>query len=173
MTGGMFTNPVDLMKVRMQTDTGPIRTLRWHIQQVYKHKGLYGYFTGTRATVIGGGIRTGVQLSSYDNIKHRILRYGWLQEGFPLHVLCSFYAGLAVACTVTPVDLVKTRMMNFKDGKPQFKGVLDCGLQILRKEGPRGLTKGFSCQWLRMGPLTMFQFVIWERLRYIFGIKAI
>ena len=128
MTGGIFTNPVDLMKVRMQTDTGPIRTLRWHIQQVYKHKGLYGYFTGTKATVIGGGIRTGVQLSSYDNIKHKILRYGWLQEGFPLHVMCSFYAGLAVALTVTPVDLVKTRMMNFKDGKPQFKGVLDCGL---------------------------------------------
>ena len=95
--------------------------------------------------MIRGGVGTAVQLSSYDNLKHRILRYGWLEEGFPLHTLCSFYAGIAVACTTSPIDVVKTRMMNFKDGKPQYKGMFDCGKQIFKTEGILGLYKGFTC----------------------------
>ena len=118
-------------------------------------------------------VLTAVQLSQYDNIKHKFLRYGWLNEGFFLHALCSFYAGFAVACTTSPIDLVRTRLMTYEEGKPQFKGMFDCAKQIVRQEGILSLYKGFTCQWLRMGPLTMFQFVIWERLRYIFGIHAI
>ena len=95
--------------------------------------------------MLGGCIRPGVQLSSYDNIKHRILRYGWLEEGFPLHVVSSFYAGIAVAFAVSPVDLVKTRVMNFKDGKPQYNGMMHCAYEILKYEGVRGLFKGFTC----------------------------
>ena len=78
LTGAMFTNPADLLKVRMQTDIGEPKTLRWHAQQVYRQRGLLGFYTGVQPTVIRGGILTAVQLSSYDNVKHRILRYGWL-----------------------------------------------------------------------------------------------
>ena len=76
--------------------------------------------------MIRGGILTAVQLSQYDNIKHKFLRYGWLEEGLFLHTICSFYAGFAVACATAPLDVVKTRLMNFEKGKPQFKGMFDC-----------------------------------------------
>ena len=58
--------------------------------------------------------------------------FGWLKEGFLLHTVCSFYAGFAVACTTSPIDLVRTRLMTHEEGKPQFKGMFDCAKQIIK-----------------------------------------
>ena len=32
MTGALISNPIDLVKVRMQADTGRRKTLRWHVK---------------------------------------------------------------------------------------------------------------------------------------------
>ena len=45
--------------------------------------------------------------------------------------------------------------MNFKEGGPRYNGMIDCATKTAKTEGIRGLYKGFSAQWLRMGPHTM------------------
>ena len=42
-----------------------------------------------------------------------------MEEGVPLHVVSSMVAGFNTALTTSPVDVVKTRMMNQK-GKGTF-----------------------------------------------------
>ena len=102
-------------------------------------------------------ILTGTQLSSYDHLKHQILRNGYMKEGKPLHIVCSFYAGICCALSTSPIDIIKTRIMNFTpSGEPVYKGIIDCGSKIVKHEGFFGLYKGFTGQWLRLGPLTMF-----------------
>ena len=59
------------------------------------------------------------QIPSYDHTKHTILNLGWMEEGVPLHVVSSMVAGFNTALTTSPVDVVKTRMMNQK-GKGTF-----------------------------------------------------
>jgi hypothetical protein len=38
------------------------------------------------------------------------------------------------------------------------------------REGVRGLYKGVNAQWMRVGPLTMIQFMVWEQFRVYFKI---
>ena len=52
------------------------------------------------------------QIPAYDHTKHVILNYGFMEEGIPLHVTSSMVAGFCTACTTSPVDVVKTRVMN-------------------------------------------------------------
>ena len=59
------------------------------------------------------------QIPSYDHTKHTILNLGWMKEGVPLHFVSSMVAGFNTALTTSPVDVVKTRMMNQK-GKGTF-----------------------------------------------------
>ena len=54
------------------------------------------------------------QMPTYDHTKHTLLNLGWMQEGPRLHVACSILAGLMCAVTTTPVDVIKTRLMNQK-----------------------------------------------------------
>ncbi len=76
-------------------------------------------------------------------------------EGKRCHFTSSFIAGVCVALVTSPVDVVKTRVMNVDPKKPAYSGMLDCFQKILRIEGVRGLYKGVNAQWMRVGPLTM------------------
>ena len=52
------------------------------------------------------------QIPAYDHTKHVILNSGLMIEGIPLHITSSMVAGFCTACTTSPVDVVKTRVMN-------------------------------------------------------------
>ena len=81
------------------------------------------------------------------------------------------------------------------DKNHQFKGAFDCVRQIMVKEGPFGFFKGFGMCWARvcisfrpsslllgpadvvlsfvqLGTHTILTFLIYERVRYLFGIEA-
>lgn len=51
-------------------------------------------------------------------------------------------SGVIEAVILTPLDVTKTRLQLDKTG--QYKGMVDCGKQLFRAEGPRGLYKGFT-----------------------------
>ena len=97
----------------------------------------------------------GTQLATYDHTKHFILNHGYMQEGKAAHFVSSFVAGLAVAVTTSPADVVKTRIMNVNPKNPAYAGVIDCVIKIMKIEGPLGFYKGVNAQWMRVGPLTM------------------
>ena len=50
-----------------------------------------------------------------------------------------------------------------------YNGFVDCMAKIYTNEGIRGFYKGFTAQWTRMGPFTIIQLMVWERLRKLFG----
>lgn len=113
------------------------------------------------------------QLATYDSTKHHLIDAGYFVEGKLVHFVSAMIAGVAVAIVTSPVDVIKTRVMNVDPKNPAYNNMLDCFRKVLRIEGPMGFYKGFNAQWLRIGPLTTLQFIIWERLRKAFGINAI
>lgn len=54
------------------------------------------------------------QIPSYDHAKHTILNAELMKEGPALHVISSMIAGFMTALTTSPVDVIKTRIMNQK-----------------------------------------------------------
>lgn len=85
--------------------------------------------------------------------KHRLIPI--VGDNPVAHIGASSIAGVASACTSTPADVVKTRLMNQAGsqvaghaqhaGSPQhaYSGVLDAFTTILRTEGLGALYKGF------------------------------
>lgn len=155
LIGSALANPTDVLKVRMQASDQARESLRWHIRSVYNSWGLKGFYTGLQPTIIRAMLLNGTQLATYDHTKHFILNHGYMQEGKAAHFVSSFMAGLAVAITTSPADVVKTRVMNVNPKDPAYTGVINCVLKIIKIEGPMGFYKGVNAQWMRVGPLTM------------------
>jgi hypothetical protein len=53
-------------------------------------------------------------------------------------------AGVAVAIVTSPIDVVKTRVMNVKANDPAYSGMADCFNKVLKIEGTLGFYKGFN-----------------------------
>jgi hypothetical protein len=54
-----------------------------------------------------------------------------------------------------------------------YSGFIDCTKKIYRNEGIRGFFKGLTAQWVRLGPFTIIQLMVWEKLRNSYGMKGI
>jgi solute carrier family 25 oxoglutarate transporter 11 len=68
----------------------------------------------------------------------------------------------------TPVDVVKTRVMNqrIRAGEPPpYIGALDCAFKTVRSEGPMALYKGFIPTVTRQGPFAIVMFLSLEQMR--------
>ncbi|TNV76456.1 hypothetical protein FGO68_gene8735 [Halteria grandinella] len=175
--GSVAGNPADLIKVRMQAWQGQPQSILWHSKSVYQQFGMVGFYNGLQANVLRAMILTASQLGTYDQIKHTLLNLGIVKDGPMCHFMSSMCAGIVMALATSPVDIIKTRLMNQSkssaDGTCQYNGMLDCARKIRQSEGLRGFYRGFTAQWVRMGPFTIIQLMVWERLRKWYGIKGI
>jgi hypothetical protein len=66
--------------------------------------------------------------------------------------MSAFTAGFAMACTVSPFDIMRTRLMNQPVDAKIYNGFFDCGKKIMANEGPAGFYKGFLPIWGRFAP---------------------
>ena len=58
--------------------------------------------------------------------------------------------------------------MKYINGVPEYRGVLDVVIKLIRNEGVFSLWKGFTPYYARLGPHTVLIFVFWERLKILY-----
>jgi len=88
-----------------------------------------------------------------------------------------YVLGFVCSVVTSPVDLVKTRLMN-QPFDHQGKGTVysssgDCFLKTIRSEGVFGIYKGFFPNWFRIGPHTIVAMMVYEQLRRLAGLKGV
>ena len=74
------------------------------------------------------------------------------------------------AVVTSPVDLVKTRVMNRSRA---YASSWDCARQTLRHEGPLGFYKGFLPSWYRIAPHTVVTMLVFEQFRRLAGMRPV
>lgn len=79
-----------------------------------------------------------------------------MSDGIPCHLVCSAIAGFTACVVGSPVDVLKTRIMNAKPG--EYSGVLDCVIKTF-KEGPLAFYKGFQANANRIVSWNIVMFV--------------
>jgi len=89
----------------------------------------------------------------YDECKELCKKAGF-NDGLSLQFLCAFTAGFFMSTTVTPFDMVRTRIMNQPKDKVLYTGMIDCFSKVVAKEGPLAIYKGFFPVWGRFAPTT-------------------
>jgi len=179
--GSSIATPTDLVKIRFQAvrvgETPPYKNMFHAFYQIASKEGFFGLWTGIKPTVKRAAVLSGTQIPAYDHAKHMIINAGWLQEGILLHGVSAFIAGFVATSIASPFDIVRTRYMTQpKDasGKPLvYTGTLDCIVKTVRHEGLLAIYKGFFPNWTRTGVDTIVIFLVYERLRKIFGIDPI
>lgn len=111
-----------------------------------KSDGIQGLYRGFTISCVGIFIYRGMYFGLYDSIKPILL-------GENASVLLSFLLGWVVTVTAGlmsyPIDTIRRRMMMTSGQAVKYKGSVDCGVQILKSEGPMSLMKGAGANILR------------------------
>ncbi|XP_077300326.1 uncoupling protein Bmcp mitochondrial [Arctopsyche grandis] len=168
-----IANPTDVLKVRMQIHgKGSDKSLAKCFQEIYRNEGIRGLWRGVGPTAQRAAVIAAVELPVYDLCKQRLM--GLLGDSVTNHFTSSFIASLGSAIASTPIDVIRTRLMNqrklkiissISPGELVYKGTLDCATQTIRNEGFAALYKGFIPAWLRMGPWNIIFFISYEQLK--------
>jgi len=96
-------------------------------------------------------ILNATKMGCYDQCKYSLKKAG-VPNGIPLQFMAAFMAGFFQTCTVSPFDIIRTRLMNQPHDEKLYNGFVDCFFKILKNEGPLGFYKGFIPIWSRFAP---------------------
>lgn len=168
-----IANPTDVLKVRMQVGSEK-RNIARCVVGIYRSEGLRGLWRGTGPTSQRAALIAAVELPTYDVTKRALC--ATLGDTPVNHLLSSLLASFGSAIASTPLDVIRTRLMNQRMLKEDtaahkqvlYKGTIDCFLQSVRNEGVMSLYKGFIPTWLRMGPWNIIFFITYEQLKLLY-----
>jgi solute carrier family 25 uncoupling protein 8/9 len=94
------------------------------------------------------------------------------EDDWMSHVGASAAAGVITTAATNPVDVVKTRM--FISGKGKKLSAKEAVMEVVNEYGAvRGAMRGFTANYIRLGPQTMVTFVVAEELRKWFGLESL
>ncbi|XP_055300961.1 mitochondrial uncoupling protein 4 [Sitodiplosis mosellana] len=176
-----MASPADLVKVHVQME-GKRRLMglkpRVHgssdaLKQILKRGGVKALWKGSIPNVYRAALVNLGDLTTYDFAKRNIMNKTKLPDCHTVHIMASICAGLVAATMGTPMDVVKTRIMNQPtDEKGRgilYKNSLDCFRQTINKEGFFALYKGFLPVWIRMAPWSLTFWLSFESIRKTLG----
>lgn len=167
-----IANPTDVLKVRMQVLGVQTTSILGSFQDVYRHEGVSGLWRGVGPTAQRAAVIAAVELPVYDMCKQHLM--GTFGDKISNHFISSFIASLGSAIASTPIDVIRTRLMNQRKlkrllsdppGPRLYGGTIDCFVQTVRNEGFLALYKGFIPTWVRMGPWNIIFFITYEQLK--------
>jgi solute carrier family 25 uncoupling protein 8/9 len=141
---------------------------------------------------------TASQCAAYDSAKSFVRKWRRGEEDDLLTHLCaSMLTGLVTTTVTNPVDMIKTQLYmsaatnsesaatrNESAGSAarqkrevkksaQPAGAVAAARDVLKREGPRGFMRGWSANYLRLGPQTVITFVALEQFRRLAGMDAL
>jgi solute carrier family 25 uncoupling protein 8/9 len=106
--------------------------------------------------IIRNSIINAAEIATFDQAKDMILRAKLMEDGNLCNLVCSSIAGFTACIVGSPVDVLKTRIMNARTG--EYSGVLDCIRKTL-KEGPFAFYKGIRANANRLVSWNIVMFV--------------
>jgi len=170
--GAAVGSPADVVMVRMQADGNlPFEQRRNYkhaidgLSKIVKAEGIPRLWTGSSPNIARAMLMSAGQLASYDQAKESLLKTSFFKkDNLTTHFTASLIAGFVAAFVTNPVDTVKTRIMNQKNGELMYKNSMDCAIKIFNTEGPLGFYKGFLPYFLRLGPTTILTFIFYEQI---------
>jgi len=131
--------------------------------------GIAGLWVGVVPNIMRNSIINAAELASYDSYKQLATQTLGMKDGLALHSLCAFGAGFNAVIVGSPVDVLKTRLMNKVAG--QTTNPITMIGSIFKNEGPMAFYKGFTTNFLRIGSWNVVMFVTLEQIKERWGVQ--
>mmetsp|Transcript_34540 Transcript_34540/g.75390 ORF Transcript_34540/g.75390 Transcript_34540/m.75390 type:complete len:298 (-) Transcript_34540:48-941(-) len=156
-------NPLDVVKTKLQASSMG-HSVSEVARNIWADRGVAGFWAGVQPNIARTFLVCAAELGTYDEAKTRIIAHRG--DGVLTHTAASGIAGFASACTSTPADVVKTRLMNGAvRGEAAYDGVFHAFSSILRQEGFFAFYKGFVPIMCRKVTWSTIFFVVYEQSR--------
>eukprot|EP00539_Tryblionella_compressa_P007391 CAMPEP_0178763406 /NCGR_PEP_ID=MMETSP0744-20121128/17144_1 /TAXON_ID=913974 /ORGANISM="Nitzschia punctata, Strain CCMP561" /LENGTH=301 /DNA_ID=CAMNT_0020418319 /DNA_START=32 /DNA_END=937 /DNA_ORIENTATION=- len=173
--GSLAGNPFDVLKTQMMASSGKeVPSMGATAKEIFAKQGISGFYRGIEANIARAMVLNGTKMACYDQAKGYVVELtGWSKTSLMTQFFSAVTAGFFMTCTVSPFDMIRTRLMNQPGDKKIYNNALDCAWKIATQEGPATFWRGFIPIWSRFAPTTTLQLVIFEQLRSVMGMKAI
>ncbi|XP_030596543.1 calcium-binding mitochondrial carrier protein Aralar1 isoform X2 [Archocentrus centrarchus] len=166
----IFTNPLEIVKIRLQVageiTTGP----RVSALSVIRDLGFFGLYKGSKACFLRDIPFSAIYFPCYAHMKTYLTEEDG-RIGPARMLFAGALAGMPAASLVTPADVIKTRLqVAARAGQTTYSGLMDCFWKILREEGPRAFWKGAGARVFRSSPqfgVTLVTYELLQRWFYI------
>ncbi len=173
--GSLAGNPFDVLKTKMMASEGKgAPSITGTAKELLKNQGIGGFYRGIDSNILRAMVLNGTKMACYDQAKGVVVSVTGMQKSSLLvQFLSAASAGFFMTCTVSPFDMIRTRLMNQPADAKVYNNALDCFTKIVKNEGPLTLWRGFIPIWSRFAPTTTIQLVIFEQLRGLMGMKSL
>lgn len=158
------TNPMEITKIRKQLQsTLPVEQRKTTIG-IVKELGLSGLYHGSAATLLRDIPFSMIYFSLFSKFKEMQKKEDGSLPFFNV-LLSALTAGVIASASVTPCDVIKTRMQA-KGGDKLYSGVADCARKVYTAEGAPAFFKGVVPRVLIISPLFGITMLIYEVQKY-------
>ncbi|XP_065662369.1 mitochondrial basic amino acids transporter isoform X2 [Hydra vulgaris] len=154
--GVLVSHPLDTVKARLQTQgvntNGNIYSGTWDcFTKTLRQEKFSGLFKGMSSPLIGTAFWNAVVFSSYGNSIRFLAGDNIGDRHLTKNVfLAGMITGAIQTVVICPLELTKTRLQIQSCPKSTlYNGLQDCIIKILKKDGLKGLFKGFWATFYR------------------------
>lgn len=155
----VITHPLDVIKVKLQTNSNNTITPINFISNIYKQNGVSFLFKGLRASLLRNGSFVTTKMFTYD-----YFRSINCSTSFKDKIVCGVGAGFTGAVIGTPFDLIMVRIQNNPIVYPSIYTTIT---KTFNEEGLRAFWNGSYYIITRAIIVTTCQFAVYEEMKDI------
>ncbi|XP_063051786.1 calcium-binding mitochondrial carrier protein SCaMC-2-A [Engraulis encrasicolus] len=170
--------PMEVLKTRLALrKTGQYAGISDCAKQVLRREGLGAFYKGYVPNMLGIIPYAGIDLAIYETLKNSWLqRYGSESKDPGIFVLlaCGTVSSTCGQLASYPLALVRTRMQaqaTLQSTGPQLS-MTGLFKQILQTEGPTGLYRGLTPNFLKVIPAVSISYVVYENIKSSLGVQS-
>ncbi|KAI4898740.1 hypothetical protein NFI96_014129 [Prochilodus magdalenae] len=169
--------PMEVLKTRLALrKSGQYSGISDCAKQILRKEGTAAFYKGYVPNMLGIVPYAGIDLAVYETLKNT-----WLQQystdsadpGVFVLLACGTISSTCGQLASYPLALVRTRMQAQAsvEGTPQ---VTMSGLfkQILKTEGPSGLYRGMTPNFMKVIPAVSISYVVYEHIKSTLGVQS-
>ena len=170
----LIISPMDLFKIRMQSDAARVRrgqepiydSLPQLMARTCRQEGLQGLWTGCKVNAMRAGVMNIADLAVTDVVRSFV---GPSALG---QLAVSAVTGVSVVVLGCPVDTVRSKLMaeGPSSQQPRYNGIMDTVRKTWMERGVGGFYSSIVPMYLREGP---YYFILWNVLAVLRHLRTV
>lgn len=162
ITAMFLTYPLEISRTFLYLQTN--KNKYNGIIDIFKKNSVRQLYQGVHASLLGYGLLTGIQYSSYGYINDMIK-----DTMFDSKLMSGGICGCFALTIMYPADLIRRRLQiqNFDPIVPKYNGIVDCIKKITKTEGIQGLYRGLIANYVKTFPTFAIQFYVLDKMKFL------
>ncbi|KAJ6260240.1 hypothetical protein Dda_4464 [Drechslerella dactyloides] len=174
MWAAVFTHPLDLNKVRLQTakkvGNGPKPGMVDTFKLIYRNEGFRGLYSGLTASLLRQATYSTTRFGVYEELKS-IVKKPNKELPLPMLIALSSTSGFLGSIAGNPADIINVRMQQDGALSPEkrrnYKNAIDGLIKMVRQEGVTSLFRGVGPNSGRGALMTASQLASYDEFKML------